>query len=174
MFGDSNIPNLILYIEDRDLWKWELQDTEKILSAVDSYDKTFENWDKLDAWLFQTGSDSFNQLRNRGEGILKYKDTLIQSLIKNSYRCNIAGFDVPIVNSPFFQSEMGAMLAENERFAAAYYFDGDSFCFSLRSDENGEDVSKIAKMFNGGGHKKASGFRIDSLRNLSLSKDSGS
>ena len=159
LFGDKNVPNLILYIEDRDLWKWELKYSKEILSAVDSYDKTFENWDTLNEWLENGLSDSFQQLLYRGEGILKYKDTLIESLLKNSYVKNIAGFKVPIVNSPFFQSEMGSILSKGEKFAAAYYYDGDGYCFSLRSDENGEDVSKIAKAFGGGGHKRASGFK---------------
>ena len=32
--------------------------------------------------------------------------------------------------------------------------------FSLRSEEGGEDVSEIAGLFGGGGHKHAAGFQL--------------
>ena len=36
----------------------------------------------------------------------------------------------------------------------------DGRVFSLRSTEEGLDVSEIAKQYGGGGHKHASGFRV--------------
>jgi nanoRNase/pAp phosphatase (c-di-AMP/oligoRNAs hydrolase) len=63
---------------------------------------------------------------------------------------------------------MAAELAVGESFAAAYYFDGDAYKFSLRSKEDGSDVSEVAANFGGGGHKNASGFRIDCLTKLNV------
>jgi nanoRNase/pAp phosphatase (c-di-AMP/oligoRNAs hydrolase) len=37
---------------------------------------------------------------------------------------------------------------------------GTSAIFSLRSTEEGLDVSEIAKLYGGGGHKHAAGFKV--------------
>jgi len=174
LFPDDNVPLLIKYVEDRDLWKWEMQHTEEVLSAVDSFEKTFENWDMLHGYLDAAESIRWKRVKNMGEGILQYKRNLIKSLLENSYTENILGTVVPIVNAPFFQSEMASDLAEGNPFAAAYYFDGEGYKFSLRSTEEGEDVSKIAAAFGGGGHKNASGFRITDLSTLITGVTDGS
>jgi uncharacterized protein len=47
-----------------------------------------------------------------------------------------------------------------EPFAACYWDVPNGQVFSLRSCENGVDVSEIAKQFGGGGHKHAAGFTV--------------
>lgn len=166
LFGEDNIPLLIRYIEDRDLWNWNLSSSEEILSAVDSFDRTFENWDMLNSSLDTVQSDSWNNLYMMGQAILRYKMSLIQSMIKHSHTINILGKSVPAINIPFFQSEIASQLSEGQDYAAAYYFDGDAYKFSLRSKEYGDDVSLVASNFGGGGHRSAAGFRIKSLSSL--------
>lgn len=51
-------------------------------------------------------------------------------------------------------------LAKNEPFSAYYYDKPGRREFGLRSEEGGVDVSKIAVMFDGGGHEHASGFGL--------------
>jgi len=45
-------------------------------------------------------------------------------------------------------------------FAACYWDTPEGRVFSLRSREDGADVSEIAKKYGGGGHAHASGFRV--------------
>lgn len=166
LYSEDNVPLLLRYIEDRDLWKWELDNTEEILSAVDSFEKTFENWNLLNTYLDEVGSDRWSKVKVMGEGILQYKNNLIASLMKNQHELNILGDTVPAVNIAFFQSEIASELAKSAKYAAAYYFDGESYRFSLRSAPDGSDVSLVAANFGGGGHKNASGFRVKSLTEL--------
>jgi oligoribonuclease NrnB/cAMP/cGMP phosphodiesterase (DHH superfamily) len=168
LFSGDNVPLLIRYVEDRDLWKWNLGSTEEILSAVDSFERTFENWDMLHSYLDAEDSVRWKRVKTMGEGILQYKKNLIKSLMRNAYQTNIMGKTVPIINIPFFQSEVAAELAMTADYAAAYYFDGEAYKFSLRSKEGGDDVSLIAAKFGGGGHKNASGFLIKSLSQLNV------
>lgn len=169
---NDRVPLLIKYIEDRDLWRWKLDSTESILSAVDSFEKTFDNWDMLNDCLDEVNSPSWGRVKTMGDGILQYKKSLISSLMRNVHNISIAGKSVPAINIPFFQSEVAAELAKECDYAAAYYFDGESYKFSLRSKTHGSDVSLIAGMFGGGGHKNAAGFRVDSLSNLNNGVDS--
>tara|TARA_B100000700_G_C15012961_1_gene841904 strand:- start:1139 stop:1981 length:843 start_codon:yes stop_codon:yes gene_type:complete len=171
LFSEDNVPLLIRYIEDRDLWKWELDFTEEILSAVDSFERTFENWDNLHSFLDAEESVRWKRVKTMGEGILQYKKNLIKSLMRNSYEISILNKTIPVINTPFFQSEIAAELALTADYAAAYYFDGEGYKFSLRSKEDGDDVSLIAANFGGGGHKNASGFRISCLSQLNNNGD---
>ena len=59
-------------------------------------------------------------------------------------------------------------MSENEPFAACYYETEKGRVYSLRSQEYGVDVSVIAALFGGGGHKNAAGFRVnfEELSNL--------
>jgi len=45
-------------------------------------------------------------------------------------------------------------------FAACYYDGPNGRNFSLRSRDDGADVGEIAKLYGGGGHPHASGFRV--------------
>jgi uncharacterized protein len=174
LFGDkSEAPLLIRYVEDRDLWKWKLPKTEEVLSVVDSFDRTFENWDSLNLKLDQVDSDTWKGLVSVGSGILAYKNSLIKQLLKNSHNINILGESIPAINAPFFQSELASELAMNTSYAAAYYYDGSGYKFSLRSRESGRDVSIIASKFGGGGHAAASGFSVDELTELDKEKSNG-
>jgi oligoribonuclease NrnB/cAMP/cGMP phosphodiesterase (DHH superfamily) len=160
-FPEQPVPKLIKYIEDRDLWIWKMPHAEEVLSAIDSYDRTFEWWDYIDS-LIET-QEGFDRFLNEGEAILRYKKKLVYSISENRYDINISGDSIPVVNTPFFQSEVAGSLSEDNKYAAAYYFDGKEFIFSLRSSDDDIDVSEIAKTFGGGGHKKAAGFSTKSI-----------
>jgi hypothetical protein len=57
-------------------------------------------------------------------------------------------------------SDAGDLLSEGEPFAATYSDTAENRVFSLRSRPEGIDVSEIAKLFGGVGHRHAAGFRI--------------
>ena len=78
LFGSDEVPTLIRYIEDRDLWKWEYPDSKIILSAIDTYEKTFEKWEEIHNLL--NSIDGYNGLRSDGLAILRYKNMLIQKM----------------------------------------------------------------------------------------------
>ena len=73
----------------------------------------------------------------------------------------IGGFDVLVANLPYtLTSDAGHKLAEGRAFGACYWDTPNGRVFSLRSTNEGADVSEIAKQFGGGGHRNASGFRV--------------
>jgi oligoribonuclease NrnB/cAMP/cGMP phosphodiesterase (DHH superfamily) len=164
-FPEEEVPKLLQYVEDRDLKgpnDCHLPYARELLTAIDSYPKEFKVWEKLNN-LIET-PEGFSKLIVEGSAILRYNKVLIDSLIENKYRAIIKGYNVPIINTPFFRSEMLGTFAEGEPFAAGYHFDGKYFIFSLRSTDEGVDVSEVAKQFpGGGGHKKAAGFSIKKL-----------
>lgn len=149
-------PMLIRHIQDRDLWRFELPGTREIQACLFSYPYNFELWEKL------MYSD-VDILRRDGEAIERKHHKDIQELIDTAAtRMTVAGHDVPALNAPyFFSSDAGHILARNEPFAVCWWDTPRGRTFSLRSADDGLDVSEIAKQFGGGGHKHAAGFRIN-------------
>jgi len=84
-------------------------------------------------------------------------------------------YKIAYINSNTLKSDIGNYLVSNKYldadFAAIYHYDGydDKTFFSLRSKEDKADVSIIAKLFGGGGHKCASGCSLDGFsKNLGI------
>ena len=66
-----------------------------------------------------------------------------------------------MVNCPgAIASDLLGLLAKGCPFAAGYQDVGTKRNWSLRSTDEGVDVSKIAEKLGGGGHRNAAGFSI--------------
>lgn len=149
-------PALINTIEDRDLWKFALWKTREIQAAVFSYPYDFAVWDRL--VLDMTGEE----LAAEGVAIERKHFKDIAELVAVSKRpMKIGGHVVPVANLPYtLTSDAGNLMAEGQPFAACYMDTPRGRVFSLRSKADGLDVSEIAKIYGGGGHKNAAGFTV--------------
>lgn len=148
-------PPLLLHIEDRDLWRFALAKTREIQANVFSYPYDFQVWDELMA-------ANVSELAKEGEAIERKHFKDINELISVcTRRMVIGGHNVPVANLPYtLTSDAGHSLARGEPFAGCYWDTPEGRVFSLRSTEDGLDVSEIAKQYGGGGHRNASGFRM--------------
>lgn len=151
----DDAPELLRHIEDRDLWHFALAGTREIQANVFSHPYDFEVWDQLMA-------TPVSELIAEGKAIERKHFKDIHELIGIvTRRMVIGGYNVPVANLPYtLTSDAGHTLAKNEPFAACYWDTPSGRVFSLRSTDNGLDVSEIAKQYGGGGHKHASGFRV--------------
>jgi len=152
-------PRLIEHIQDRDLWRFELEGTREINSALSSYPFEFEVWDRLIAG----GDDQLEALRRDGAAIERRLQQEVEALVESGVRrMTIGGHDVPVLNAPrAYVSDAGHIMAQGEAFAACYWDHPDGRSFSLRSSEDGMDVAEVAVLYGGGGHKHAAGFTVD-------------
>ena len=76
-------------------------------------------------------------------------------------RMVIGGTEVWVASLPYtLTSDAGHLMAQGEPFAACYWDTADGRVFSLRSQDDGADVSAIAAQYGGGGHVHASGFKV--------------
>jgi oligoribonuclease NrnB/cAMP/cGMP phosphodiesterase (DHH superfamily) len=164
-YNDERKERLIDYIEDRDLWKFKLEDSQEIAAYVSTVPFTFEAYDELAEDLKLAPSRS--KVVEKGAAILKYID-LYGDKACDLYRVEeIGGWAVPVINVPYMNcSEHIGKLAEKHPeapFAAGFFKRSDGkWQFGLRS--RGEfDVSDVAKQYGGGGHKQAAGFQVNVL-----------
>lgn len=155
------IPWLLQYIQDRDLWKFEIEGTREVHAVLASIPRDYAAWTALGKRLEDPAKRP--QVIAEGSGILRARNADIAATIAATARTmNIGGYDVPVANVPYlWASEVGHILGEGVPFAATYFDRADGLrSFSLRSSKDGSDVAKIAEKFGGGGHKHAAGFSV--------------
>ncbi|MBS6040795.1 MAG: phosphohydrolase [Pseudomonas sp.] len=154
-FPGQEPPMLLRHIEDRDLWLFKLDGTREIQANLFSYPYDFKVWDQLMAADVDT-------LRSDGAAIeRKHHKDIAELVAVMKRRLVIGGHDVPVASLPYtLTSDAGHLMAQGESFAACYWDTPDGRVFSLRSTDEGLDVSEIAKQYGGGGHRNASGFRV--------------
>jgi oligoribonuclease NrnB/cAMP/cGMP phosphodiesterase (DHH superfamily) len=154
-FHQGPVPRLLLHVQDRDLWRFELDGSDEINTALMSHPFSFDFWHEL------AGSEEcLAALRAEGRTLNRFRRQLIEQYKSRAVIGKVAGFDVPVVNAPHaIISELLGELAQEYPFAAGYQDKGGKRSWSLRSRrDGGEDVAKIAERFGGGGHRNAAGF----------------
>ncbi len=163
-FPGEPVPNLIRYVEDRDLWRWALPLSLDITTAMASYPFDFEVWEGMYQTLGYGRVAEDNPLAMEGHSILRYQAQLISTAIRETgvwgrFRTGERAF---FVNSPLLTSEIGGALKVDAPFVAIWSVRKDGkVSYSLRASEGGPDLSKVATHYGGGGHAKAAGFLAD-------------
>ncbi len=153
-FPEEEVPEILLYVQDRDLWKFELENSKEINAYIASLPKDFEEWDQ-----FYTP-----EAYDAGRAIIRLQEKAIERRLKDVRMVEISGYAVPCVNASENISELGSAMCEaypDAPFSMSYCDRGDGKrSYSLRS-RNGFDVSEVAKALGGGGHFAASRFSLD-------------
>ncbi len=163
------VPRLLLYIEDRDIWKNKLPFTKEFFCSFKNVPQDFNEYAKL------LDYKEIDKLIEKGKIILEYDNIQMNYIMKNSI-CKMTVlpdnelYNIAYVSSNIHKSDIGNKLLEKypyADFSVVYGYNDrlNNTTFSLRSDNKRIDVSKIAKLFNGGGHRNASGFLIIGNKN---------
>jgi len=146
-------PWLIDYVEDRDLWRFMLEDSKEVNALVNTVAReSFDVWDKLSRM-------DRDEAAQKGSGALAFLDSYVHEMLSQARTLSFCGYEVPVVNAPYVGiSELVSALAEGVPFAVGWFQRADGmYQYSLRS-RGDFDVTEIAKRFGGGGHKQAAGF----------------
>ena len=156
---EKPVPMLIQWVSDRDLWQFKLSSTKPVHALLTSKKMDFAVWDEL----MKIGESAPQSLVDTGSLLLSQQDQTVDMILKKAYMTKIAGYTVPVVNASSHWSEVGNKLVDlypGYPFAASYTDQPDGTrMYSLRSNDK-FDVSAIAQLFGGGGHKQASGFKV--------------
>ena len=175
-YGSNSFNELCLVVQDRDLWNFEMEETKAINAYLWSLDFDVYKWQDI----FEPSSLSMNSqayinhdIYEKGMIILYQQNAYVRQHLTESgdglpiceYIKESFGHKVSFVNASVLQSDIGnAMLDKDSStgIALVYYFKSDmSAKVSLRSRKSETiDVSKVAGLFGGGGHKNAAGFTL--------------
>lgn len=152
------VPLLFDYLEDRDLWRWELPKSREVNGFIKSYPYSFMVWSSIETAI----ELDFDGVVREGAAVLRLQDRTVDMICNQAYMHEIAGYTVPCVNATAFWSEVGAEMLKRfpeAQFVVSYYdrADGTRY-YSLRSRDR-FDCGALAKQLGGGGHHKAAAFQ---------------
>jgi len=151
------VETLVNYVQDRDLWTKELPHTDAIGSVILATPFSLQNWTSLAKKLNRNPAGVIES----GVAIFGHSEKVIGTIVERAREITIADYIVLAVDSPYaYGSEVAGRLADGDYAFGAYYLDYPwGRKWGLRS--RGEfDVSAVAALFGGGGHKNAAGFEI--------------
>lgn len=155
-FPHEEVPNMIKYVKDRDLWLFREKHSHEVNAFIHSHPMTIDSYQRLAEHL-----DTLDGMRDaviEGSAILRYKKQMVENICETAELVD----GIPTVNTSVLFSEVPERLLEKYPNApyARYYYDRIKHGirqWGLRS--KGEfDVSAVAKENGGGGHKNAAGF----------------
>lgn len=175
-FPNEPRPWLVDYVEDRDLWLHKLDRSEVVNAYIACLEFDFKVWDKV--------STNIEPPFEYGSVAMMKTDQYVREVCKNVYfvdirKRNITTTDsppwpdfmfwkqIPIVN--ICQVDCSEVLHELcHRFPSAefslYWFKRQDGLYQYGLRSIGDfDVSTVAKLFGGGGHKNAAGFQLPYL-----------
>lgn len=167
----TDVPELLRYVEDHDLWRFALPENREYNVALGQYEVSFESWDALIAELAASEASRVNFIA-KGALIAKFEDKLVDTILATRERVLFEGHEVWAVNAErIYRSILGNKLAElNEAegkigIGIVYYHSHGRVNISLRS--RGEvDVAVIAEKYDGGGHQRAAGIEVSTFAEL--------
>jgi oligoribonuclease NrnB/cAMP/cGMP phosphodiesterase (DHH superfamily) len=167
----KDLPTLLQMIDDRDRWQFKLSGSKPLHAGLSQLPYNFKAWHMLTPLGTSDWGRNLHDTISRGDMILSVYDMQTKASVDKAEPCSIVLDEAPTprpvaqglaVNTPQHISEVGHHLANKSgTYGLIWWYDGgtkQAVC-SLRS--NGDyDVSAIAKLFGGGGHKNAAGFKV--------------
>ena len=162
-------PELVRYVEDRDLWRFALPDSREINAYIQLkflVGPSFDDWTRLDHEMGHSTSVF------AGKALLAQQTWACKAIAGGATEFPpidgdhaAAFYGIPSVYSAIWHSEVADVLKiayPDASFVCVYRRNGErSYTYSLRSNAPGFNVREIAESFGGGGHERAAGFTTD-------------
>jgi oligoribonuclease NrnB/cAMP/cGMP phosphodiesterase (DHH superfamily) len=159
---DAQIPVLLRYVEDRDIWAWKIPESASFLAALDMEPQTFERWNAL----ANMSEGELQQFTARGQAMDEKFSKLAQDIAESAMPIVFNGETGLMVNAPgVFHSLVGDMLAHQSGTYALLWAVGKGGVIKvgLRS-RSGFNCIPLAQSMGGGGHAQACGFKLAAQR----------
>jgi len=169
-FPNQDVPPVLQYVRDRDLWNHQLPGTKEMHEAIASLRGQYKRQGRDIFELFSSliklsEQDLLSIFEPMGQDLLFQKSKKVKAIADTYYMDELDGFTVPHVKlepgDERFCSDVGSYLNQTLKplFVVMITTDGQ---YHLRSDKNGSnfDLIPITKKYGGGGHPNAAGFTI--------------
>lgn len=168
-YPETSLPIFLDYIQDRDLWTYEIPHTLEFVTYFFELDQKFE------VWLPYLDITNVRNAITKGKEWLEYQNIVLGKIIKRTswiiQEYNNQYIIVLYCNSIYSKSDIGHGMLQKYTFgdfACIWDYDlhNNKTSHSLRSTNDKIDVSQIAKMYGGGGHRNAAALSFDNVSNI--------
>ena len=161
-----DIPRGIKYVGDRDTWKWAYGDETKYFYngmqlIFDVNNPKSVTWDMI----IDDEGGFLSRLMREGEVIENYKINENEKLVKTwAYEVEFEGYICLALNaSNTIDRLSNTMLKREYPIAILWTFNGETYTVSFYTTKEDIDLSEIAKIYCGGGHRKSAGCVVRAL-----------
>lgn len=159
---DAPLPDLVRYVEDRDLWNWHFPESAAYLAALDMEPQALERWNAIANFTpAQT-----QEFMARGQAMDEKFAKLAADIAAGAQPVVFNGAAGLMVNAPgVFHSLVGDLVSRQSGTFALMWSAGQGGVVKvgLRS-QRGYDCIPLAQSMGGGGHAQACGFKTTSAR----------
>lgn len=156
---NEDAPALIRYVEDNDLYRFQIPGSMEYLAALTAGPYSFSRW----AAILAMSSPEMEAFMQRGKVIQAHARKLAESMAVEAYPVEVNGHQGLMANAPFvLHTEVGQILnRQSGTFSLMWCMDnhGSRVRIGLRSVDD-FDLIPLAKAFGGGGHPNSAGFRL--------------
>lgn len=159
---EQALPDLVRFVEDRDIWVWQYPESAGFLAALDMEPFDFARWQAIAA--FDAGQ--LARFMERGQAMDEKFSKLAAGIAENAQPLVFNGVEGLMVNAPgVFHSLVGDLLSQKSgTFALMWSVDKSGrIKAGLRSQRN-FDCIPLAQSMRGGGHAQACGFKMEPER----------
>ena len=161
-YPDEPVPDLVRYVEDRDIWKWEFPESKAYLAALDMEPHELERWSAIaDFTPAQT-----QEFMARGQAMDEKFAKLAADIAQGAHAVVFNGESGLMVNAPrMFHSLVGDILSRQSGTFALMWSAGQGGVVKvgLRA-QRGYNCIPLAQSMGGGGHAQACGFKTTADR----------
>ena len=158
----KEIPLFTQFVGDWDCWRFTHgeQRVRHFKTGIEMCKHSYKD----NIWFdLLTEKISIDDICKKGSNGLLFQKHLAKKLIKSwSFPVNFEGYNCIALNAGCCNSDYFDSVSEEYDIYITFISDGSKWIVSLYS-KNSIDVSKIAKKYDGGGHKGASGFVCSNL-----------
>ena len=159
---DATLPDLVRYVEDRDIWAWKYPESPAFLAALDMEPFDFVRWAQIAAFT----RSELEAFMARGQAMDEKFTKLATDLAEGAQPIAFNGQQGLMVNAPgVFHSLVGDLLSRKSGTFALMWNAGKGGVIKvgLRS-QRGFDCIPLAESMGGGGHPQACGFKLPAER----------
>ena len=156
--SEHPMPDLVRFVEDRDIWVWQYPESAGFLAALDMEPFEFARWQQI---------ATFDALQlasyvERGRAMDEKFRKLASGIAEGAQPILFNGVSGLMVNAPgVFHSLIGETLCKKSRtFALMWSVDKSGVVKAGLRSEKGFNCIPLAESMGGGGHAQACGFKM--------------
>jgi hypothetical protein len=155
---EKALPDLVRFVEDRDIWVWQYPESPGFLAALDMEPSEFVRWQEIAA--FDAGQ--LSSYIERGQAMDEKFSKLAAGIAEHALPLVFNGVSGLMVNAPgVFHSLVGDILSKKSgTFAMMWSVDKNGVVKSGLRSQPGFNCIPMAESMRGGGHAQACGFKM--------------
>jgi hypothetical protein len=159
---EQPLPDLVRFVEDRDIWVWQYPESAGFLAALDMEPFEFERWREIASFT----PLQLTTFMARGDAMDEKFSKLATLIAEAAQPVVFNGQAGLMVNAPgVFHSLVGDMLAaQSGTFALMWSIDKTGVVKAGLRSQRPFNCIPLAESMHGGGHAQACGFKMPAQR----------